>query len=146
MTQLFFYCGWIFEFFIIFQGAAKNPNDKNEQERLKRAAEDLRVATNAAASNALKKKLIKRLENAAKQAVASATQLTSAAKAAGPSNRNPSSQQQCQDSIKNVNEQSHDLIHSIRESHNNPDKPSAQLGLITASKNFIPVRVLFLFF
>lgn len=111
---------------------------------MKRAAEDLRVATNAAASNALKKKLIKRLENAAKQAVASATQLTSAAKAAGPSNRNPSSQQQCQDSIKNVNEQSLDLIHSIRESHNNPDKPSAQLGLITASKNFIPVRNSFL--
>uniref|UniRef100_A0A7M5V5A6 Talin n=1 Tax=Clytia hemisphaerica TaxID=252671 RepID=A0A7M5V5A6_9CNID len=120
------------------KGAAKNPNDKNEQEKLKRAAEDLRVATNAAASNALKKKLIRRLENAAKQAVASATQLTSAAKAAGPSNRNPSSQQQCEDSIKGVNEQSHYLIHSIRDSHNNLDKPSAQLGLITASKNFIP--------
>lgn len=67
---------------------------------MKRAAEDLRVATNAAASNALKKKLVNRLENAAKQAVASATQLISASKAAGPSNRNPSSQQQLQESCK----------------------------------------------
>ena len=46
----------------MFQGAAKNPNDANEQEKLKRAAEDLRAATNAAASNALKKKLVLRLE------------------------------------------------------------------------------------
>lgn len=67
---------------------------------MKRAAEDLRVATNAAASNALKKKLINRLENAAKQAVAAATQLTSASKAAAPSNRNPSSQQQLEDCCK----------------------------------------------
>ncbi|XP_057316525.1 talin-2-like isoform X2 [Hydractinia symbiolongicarpus] len=120
------------------KGAAKNPNDKNEQEKLKRAAEDLRVATNAAASNALKKKLILRLENAAKQAVASATQLISASKAAAPSNRNPASQQQLDDSGKVVNESSHDLIHNIRDSHNNPDSPAAQLGLITASQNFIP--------
>lgn len=44
------------------QGAARNPNDANEQEKLKKAAEDLRAATNAAASNALKKKLVLRLE------------------------------------------------------------------------------------
>ena len=85
---------------ILNQGAAKNPNDKNEQEKLKKAAEDLCGATNAAASNALKKKLILRLEKAAKEAVASATQLISASKAAEPSNRNPSSQQQMDDSAK----------------------------------------------
>jgi len=44
------------------QGAAKNPNDEQEQEKLRRAAEDLRSATNTAASDALKKKLVKRLE------------------------------------------------------------------------------------
>ena len=39
-----------------------NPNDEEEQEKLRRAAEDLRSATNTAASDALKKKLVKRLE------------------------------------------------------------------------------------
>ena len=44
------------------QGAAKNPNAADQQQKLKQAAEDLRSATNAAASDALKKKLVKRLE------------------------------------------------------------------------------------
>ena len=75
------------------QGATKNPNDKNEQEKLKKAAEDLCRATNAATSNALKKKLILRLEKAAKVAVGSAAQLILVAKAAKPNDPNPSSQQ-----------------------------------------------------
>ena len=41
--------------------------------------------------------------------------------------------------LQRVNDISHDLVHSIRNSHNNPDSLAAQLGLITASKNFIPV-------
>lgn len=44
------------------QGAARNPNAADQQQKLKQAAEDLRSATNAAASDALKKKLVKRLE------------------------------------------------------------------------------------
>ena len=44
------------------QGAAKNPNAADQQQKLKQAAEDLRSATNAAASDALKKKLVRRLE------------------------------------------------------------------------------------
>lgn len=47
---------------VILQGAAKNPNAADQQQKLKQAAEDLRSATNAAASDALKKKLVKRLE------------------------------------------------------------------------------------
>ncbi|XP_066931569.1 talin-2-like isoform X1 [Clytia hemisphaerica] len=120
------------------KGTAKNPNDQAEQERLRRAAEDLAVATNAATQNALKKKLIKRLENAARQAVASSTQLITASKAAGPTNKNPASQQQLSDSCKPVNDQCHDLIASIKDSQKYPDHQKAQLGLITASKNFIP--------
>lgn len=44
------------------KGCASNPNDAMQQHRLRQAAEDLRSATNIAASNALKKKVIKRLE------------------------------------------------------------------------------------
>lgn len=45
-----------------FQGAAAYPENEDQQQRLREAAEGLRVATNAAAQNAIKKKLINRLE------------------------------------------------------------------------------------
>lgn len=44
------------------QGCASNPNDSDQQQILRSAAEELRSATNAAASNQLKRKLINRLE------------------------------------------------------------------------------------
>ena len=46
----------------MFQGAAAYPENEDQQQRLREAAEGLRVATNAAAQNAIKKKLINRLE------------------------------------------------------------------------------------
>lgn len=45
-----------------FQGAAAYPENEDQQQRLREAAEGLRVATNAAAQNAIKKKLVNRLE------------------------------------------------------------------------------------
>lgn len=47
---------------VCFQGAAAYPENEDQQQRLREAAEGLRVATNAAAQNAIKKKLINRLE------------------------------------------------------------------------------------
>ena len=44
------------------QGAAANPDSEEQQQRLREAAEGLRMATNAAAQNAIKKKLVQRLE------------------------------------------------------------------------------------
>ncbi|XP_078579990.1 uncharacterized protein LOC144864098 isoform X18 [Branchiostoma floridae x Branchiostoma japonicum] len=44
------------------KGCAVNPHDSDEQENLRKAAEDLRAATNAAAGNAIKKKLVSKLE------------------------------------------------------------------------------------
>lgn len=48
--------------FVRPQGAAAYPENENQQQRLREAAEGLRVATNAAAQNAIKKKLVNRLE------------------------------------------------------------------------------------
>jgi len=42
--------------FLPLQGAAANPENEDQQQRLREAAEGLRVATNAAAQNAIKKK------------------------------------------------------------------------------------------
>lgn len=47
---------------VCFQGAAAYPENEDQQQRLREAAEGLRVATNAAAQSAIKKKLINRLE------------------------------------------------------------------------------------
>lgn len=47
---------------LFLQGAAAYPENEDQQQRLREAAEGLRVATNAAAQNAIKKKLIHRLE------------------------------------------------------------------------------------
>lgn len=44
------------------QGAAAHPDSEEQQQRLREAAEGLRMATNAAAQNAIKKKLVQRLE------------------------------------------------------------------------------------
>lgn len=48
--------------FTCSQGAAAYPENEDQQQRLREAAEGLRVATNAAAQNAIKKKLVNRLE------------------------------------------------------------------------------------
>lgn len=44
------------------QGAAANPDSEEQQQRLREAAEGLRMATNAAAQNAIKKRLVNKLE------------------------------------------------------------------------------------
>ena len=82
-----------------FQGCASSPQDARHHDALKSAAEELRSATNTAATSAMKRKLIKRLEAAAKQAASSATQLINASQAATKYNTNTASQttlmQQC---------------------------------------------------
>ncbi|XP_078580001.1 talin-1-like isoform X28 [Branchiostoma floridae x Branchiostoma japonicum] len=119
------------------KGCAVNPHDSDEQENLRKAAEDLRAATNAAAGNAIKKKLVSKLENAAKHAAAVATQTIAASQAAASSNKNPSSQQQLVSSCKHVADHIPRLVQGVRGSRAQPDSPSAQLLLINASQEFI---------
>uniref|UniRef100_A0A3P8VSG0 Talin 2a n=1 Tax=Cynoglossus semilaevis TaxID=244447 RepID=A0A3P8VSG0_CYNSE len=116
-------------------GAAAYPENEDQQQRLREAAEGLRVATNAAAQNAIKKKLINRLENAAKQAAAAATQTIAAAQNAAASNKNTAAHQQLVQSCKvrwplNLNQ-------GVRGSQAKPEDLSAQLALIIASQNFL---------
>ncbi|XP_071498741.1 talin-1-like [Diadema antillarum] len=116
---------------------AGSPNDPVQQQRLRDAAEELRAATNAAANNALKKKLIIKLETCAKQAAALATQTISAAQGAGPTNSNSAAQQALVDECKVVAEHLPALIHGVRDSVNQPDSSRAQISLINASQNFV---------
>ncbi|KAM6976274.1 talin-1 [Tautogolabrus adspersus] len=119
------------------KGAAANPDSEEQQQKLREAAEGLRMATNAAAQNAIKKRLVNKLENAAKQAAAAATQTIAAAQHAASCNKNQAAQQQLVQSCKVVAEQIPQLVQGVRGSQSQPDSPSAQLALISASQNFL---------
>ncbi|XP_048013612.1 talin-2 isoform X1 [Megalobrama amblycephala] len=119
------------------KGAAAYPENEDQQQRLREAAEGLRVATNAAAQNAIKKKLIHRLENAAKQAAAAATQTIAAAQNAAASNKNTMSHQQLVFSCKAVADHIPQLVQGMRGSQAHPEDLGAQLTLIIASQSFL---------
>ncbi|XP_033951567.1 LOW QUALITY PROTEIN: talin-1 [Pseudochaenichthys georgianus] len=119
------------------KGAAANPDSEEQQQKLREAAEGLRMATNAAAQNAIKKRLVNKLEHAAKQAAAAATQTIAAAQHAASSSKNHAAQQQLVQACKTVAEQIPQLVQGVRGSQSQPDSPSAQLALISASQNFL---------
>ncbi|XP_035274307.1 talin-2 isoform X2 [Anguilla anguilla] len=119
------------------KGAAAYPENEDQQQRLREAAEGLRVATNAAAQNAIKKKLVNRLENAAKQAAAAATQTIAASQNAAASNKNTAAHQQLVQSCKAVADHIPQLVQGVRGSQAHPEDLSAQLALIIASQSFL---------
>uniref|UniRef100_A0A3Q3W9R2 Uncharacterized protein n=1 Tax=Mola mola TaxID=94237 RepID=A0A3Q3W9R2_MOLML len=119
------------------KGAAAYPENEDQQQRLREAAEGLRVATNAAAQNAIKKKLVNRLELAAKQAAAAATQTIAAAQNAAASNKNTVSHQQLVHSCKAVADNIPQLVQGMRSSQAQPEELGAQLALIMASQSFL---------
>ncbi|XP_067297971.1 talin-2a isoform X1 [Pseudorasbora parva] len=119
------------------KGAAAYPENEDQQQKLREAAEGLRVATNAAAQNAIKKKLITRLENAAKQAAAAATQTIAASQNAAASNKNTAAHQQLVQSCRAVADHIPQLVQGVRGSQGQPEDCSAQLALIIASQNFL---------
>ncbi|XP_007458936.1 PREDICTED: talin-2 [Lipotes vexillifer] len=119
------------------KGAAANPDNEDQQQRLREAAEGLRVATNAAAQNAIKKKIVNRLEVAAKQAAAAATQTIAASQNAAVSNKNPAAQQQLVQSCKAVADHIPQLVQGVRGSQAQAEDLSAQLALIISSQNFL---------
>lgn len=123
------------------KACASNPNDADQQSKLRKAAEDLRSATQSAAGDAIKKKVIKRLETAAKHAAATATQTIAAAQAAGPHNTNPTSQDQLLAACKAVADQIAKLVQAVKGTLATPESPAAQLVLISASNDFIQVLV-----
>ncbi|XP_040894493.1 talin-2 [Toxotes jaculatrix] len=119
------------------KGAAAYPENEDQQQRLREAAEGLRVATNAAAQNAIKKKLVNRLEIAAKQAAAAATQTIAAAQNAAASNKNTVSHQQLVHSCKAVADSIPQLVQGMKSSQAQPEELGAQRALIMASQSFL---------
>uniref|UniRef100_A0A646QFM5 Talin1 n=1 Tax=Hemiscolopendra marginata TaxID=943146 RepID=A0A646QFM5_9MYRI len=119
------------------KACANNPHDSDQQTALRKAAEDLRNVANVAASNALKKKVIKKLENAAKQAAATATQTIAASQGATNYNTNYVSHEHLILSCKDVADVIPRVVQGVKGTISNPDSPSAQLNLINASEDMI---------
>ncbi|XP_068221988.1 talin-2 isoform X2 [Palaemon carinicauda] len=116
---------------------ASSPNDEEKQIVLKEAAENVRLATDAAANNAIKKKIIKRLENAAKHAAATGTQCMAAAQGAGPHNSSVASQDELISDCKSVADVIPRLVEGVKGTINHPDSPRAQLALINSCNQFL---------
>ena len=119
------------------KSCASRPNDRDSQEALKRAAEHLRSTTHLAVGTTIKRKMIKRLENAAKHAAATTTQCIAASQGAGPHNTNALSQNELMDSCKAVADIIPRLVEGVKMSMQNPDSAMAQLNLINNAEQFL---------
>lgn len=116
---------------------AEHPDDRFRQERLISAADNVRVAAYMAAGSALKKKIVKRLENAAKHAAATATQCMAAAQGAGGYNSSTASQDELITDCKSVADVIPQLVEGVKGTINDPESPRAQAALINACNQFL---------
>lgn len=116
---------------------AMNPNDEKCQAALKEAAENVRIVANAATGNALNKKIIKSVENAAKLAAATGIQCMAAAQGAGPYNSSSASQAELLSDGQVVGDCIPLLVAGVKGTVNDIDSPKAQLALINACNQFL---------
>nr|CAD7194456.1 unnamed protein product [Timema douglasi] len=116
---------------------ASSPHDAQKQNQLRQAVEELRAATTAAATPALRRKLVTRLESAAKQAASTATQCIAAAQGATHHNTNKTSQEELMSDCKIMADHIPNLVEGVKGTLSNPENPTAQLNLINSSEQFL---------
>ncbi|KAG7189022.1 hypothetical protein KM043_008615 [Ampulex compressa] len=116
---------------------ASSPHDAKMQDQLRQAAEELRAATTAAATPALRRKLIGRLEACAKQAASTATQCIAATSGAVHHNTNAASQEELSLECRSMAQHIPHLVAGVKGTQAQPDNPTAQLNLINASEQFL---------
>nr|CAD7458197.1 unnamed protein product [Timema tahoe] len=116
---------------------ASSPHDAHKQNQLRQAVEELRAATTAAATPALRRKLVTRLESAAKQAASTATQCIAAAQGATHHNTNKTSQEELMSDCKIMADHIPNLVEGVKGTLSNPENPTAQLNLINSSEQFL---------
>ncbi|CAF3837471.1 unnamed protein product [Rotaria magnacalcarata] len=119
------------------KGCAMKPNDTELQYQLKRAAEELRSATNIATSNSIKRRVLKRVEQCAKQCAACATQCIAATSGSATTNKNQQSHQQLVEQCKIVADFIPKVVQGIRGCMVKPDSFSSQANLLYACDDFI---------
>lgn len=117
---------------------ASSPHESTHQDALRHAAEELRdITTTTANTPALKRKLIQRLEQCAKQAASSATQCISAAQNASSYSEDNQTKEILIQDCQAVAEQIPKLVSGVKNTLAHPDNTSAHLSLIEASEQFL---------
>lgn len=117
---------------------ASSPHESAHQDALRHAAEELRdITTTTANTPALKRRLIQRLEQCAKQAASSATQCISASQNATTYSEDIQTKEILIQDCQAVAEQIPRLVSGVKNTLARPDDPSAHFSLIEASEQFI---------
>lgn len=117
---------------------ASSPNDSTYQNDLRTAAEKLRdITTSKANTPAIKRKVIQRLENCAKDAASYATQCISATHSAIDYSEDIQTKEQLMQDCRTATEIIPPLVNAVKTSIVNPNDSKSQLMLIEVSEQFI---------
>jgi talin len=119
------------------KSCATKPNDTELQYQLKKAAEELRSATNIATSNSIKRKILRRVEQCAKHCASCATQCIAATSGSAMTNKNQQSHQQLVEQCKLVADLIPKVVQGIRGCMVKPDSSSSQVNLLNACEDFL---------
>ncbi|KAG6451547.1 hypothetical protein O3G_MSEX007224 [Manduca sexta] len=117
---------------------ASSPQDREKQEALRRAAEELRYITaDYAQGQDIVGSQVARLQESARQATSSATQLITSAQNATQYNTNKYSQETLLEECKILQEQIPRVMDAVQVSTHKPSEAAARLDLISASETFL---------
>lgn len=117
---------------------ASSPNDSSHQSELRSAAEELRdITTSKANTPAIKRKVIQRLENCAKDAASHATQCISASHTALDYSDDNQTKEQLMQDCRIATEIIPPLVNGVKTSILHPNDSKSQLNLIEISEQFI---------
>ncbi|XP_026736413.1 talin-1 isoform X1 [Trichoplusia ni] len=117
---------------------ASEPQDREKQEALRRAAEELRYITvDYAQGQDIVGSQVARLQESARQAASSATQLITSAHNATQYNTNKYTQETLLEECKSLSEQVPRVADAVKVSAASPGHAAAQLDLISASEAFL---------
>ncbi|XP_013176177.1 PREDICTED: talin-1 isoform X7 [Papilio xuthus] len=117
---------------------ASSPQDRDKQEALRRAAEEVRYITvDYAQGQDIVGTQIARLQESARQAASSATQLITSAHNATQHNTNKYSQESLLQECRVLNEHIPRVVDAAKASSARPGEAAAQLDLISASETFL---------
>jgi talin len=118
------------------KGCATKPTDTQLQYQLKKAVEELRLATNLATSNHIKRKIFQRVEQYAKYSASCATQCIAATSVSAMTNKNQQTHGELIQQCKIVADLIPKVVQAIRTCMIKPDSYAFQNNLLNACEDF----------
>ncbi|CAF3892804.1 unnamed protein product, partial [Rotaria magnacalcarata] len=116
---------------------ATKPHDAQFQYQLKKSVEELRLATNMATSDHIKRKVLKRVEQCAKHCASYATQCIAATSASAVTHKHHQSHQDLVQQCKVIADLIPHIVQSIRACMITPDSYACQSNLLNTCEDFL---------